>query len=437
MSTQDAIRLDRQWLRDELPKVLAVFLLVVPFTRQIQASLTWGHESWNMTEWLINYSGGFVRRGLSGEFIALISGLSHIQANFVVIAISIAVYLVALVYLLRKTRHAFPLVLMLSPVAMGAPVYEEFIVRKDVLGILLFVAALHISLSPARGIRKFVFLNLVACAAIFSHESFGFYALPALIAFNALADSSDKRKPVEQIASAFVYLLPAFAAFAGVMLFHGDAKTAVAINSHWRDLWIAIDPRGCLLEEPCIDKPWAAIDSLQWSLSRTVSLNASLLHAFSSGIYVPLAWLTTMALCYFSLLQFLKVEPGGDGQHSEKHASERARLSNILIIQLALMGPLFVVGWDFGRWIFLWTTSSIVLYSVGFDPMRIIPERLATLSVRLAGSRIFRRNPSTWLLFLFGIPGCCWTVGSFFVSSPIGYIVNVVLEATEVIHFAY
>ena len=29
--------------------------------------------NWSFQDWLINYSGGFVRRGLSGEFISFIS----------------------------------------------------------------------------------------------------------------------------------------------------------------------------------------------------------------------------------------------------------------------------------------------------------------------------------------------------------------------------
>jgi len=46
---------------------LFMIILLDKFIRQIVGGVS--KESWNITEWLINYQGGFVRRGLMGEVI--------------------------------------------------------------------------------------------------------------------------------------------------------------------------------------------------------------------------------------------------------------------------------------------------------------------------------------------------------------------------------
>jgi len=423
---------DKSPLHEDLPLVVSTFFLVLALTRQLQASLAWGHESWNMTEWLINYSGGFVRRGLSGEVVSLISAFTHVPANLVVVTLSVAIYVLMFYLLVRKVGGAIPLAVMLSPIAMGAPAYEEFVVRKDVLGILLLFVSLQLRARPGNRLGKHILVNVVTCSAILMHESFGFFGLPALIAFNACAGRDDRGPAFSRLGWSGLALAPAILAFAAVLFFHGDHQTAVAINSHWRDLWLTVDSEGCHLDTPCVDTPWAAIDALQWSLSRTVSLNASLLGSFSAGIYVPLAWLLTVIACYYFLLWFLRTGSKEGDQSSTALGVERVRLSSILLSQLVLMAPLFVVGWDFGRWIFLWTVSSITLFAFGYDLSRIPAGLFDRASSKVVRGLRFAEHPNPWYLLLVGIPGCCWGIHSYFASSPIGYFANVVMEAFEV-----
>ena len=95
-----------------------------------------------MTEWLINFSGGFVRRGLPGEVIHWLATRSGVQANHLVILLSLAAYLAVLRFFFVRARGHFPLYLLLSPVLLGSAAYQDFIVRKDALGILLLIACL-------------------------------------------------------------------------------------------------------------------------------------------------------------------------------------------------------------------------------------------------------------------------------------------------------
>jgi hypothetical protein len=263
---------------------------------------------------------------------------------------------------------------------------------------------------------KLILLNVIASFALLSHEAFFFFSLPALIIANAKPGSAGFPQQATAFVISLVQFMPSLLVFLLTTVFHGDASVAEAINASWRDLWASIEPEKC-----CFDEPRAAIAALQWDTSRAILLPASVLNDFSMGVYVPLAWLVTIFLCFFFMTRF--VGTNDQGVISEKFpvTRERQRLARILIFQLAMISPLFIVGWDFGRWIFLWTISSLILfdYNVTTDIHFLKwPNKLAEWMLR---QRWMNLRPRPWMLLFFGVPGCCWTVGSFFGSSPVGF----------------
>jgi hypothetical protein len=374
---------------------------------QTKASLKWGHGSWQITEWLINYQGGFVRRGLPGQVILYISDFLGIHANYIAIFVSLLVYIFLVIYLLIKTRHKFAALLIISPIVMGAPAYQDFIIRKDVLGIIFFLVCLKILFSKKKNILKYFSLNLVAIIALLSHEAFFFFAIPAMGFIIFQSDSRPNDSLFEKISYVLAVLSPSLLAFCICVVHKGDPIIAHAINLSWIDLWKSIEPNSC-----CFDKPKAAIDAIQWTTKQGLSLSYSLLFAFSMGIYVPLAWLVTIIMCSFFILSFsIKLEN-----------AEYKNILSILIFQLIMIAPLFILGWDFGRWIFLWSASAIILYISGVKFGSPFDFAINACTKKLIKSRIhiyFSKNG--WLLLIFGIPVCCWSISQFIGSSPIGF----------------
>ena len=61
-------------------------------------------------DWLINYDAGFVRRGLCGSLILVLSDLIRVKPNFVVMFIEVALHLaymsILFVLILRKKIHS-------------------------------------------------------------------------------------------------------------------------------------------------------------------------------------------------------------------------------------------------------------------------------------------------------------------------------------------
>ena len=206
-------------------------------------------------------------------------------------------------------------------------------------------------------------------------------------------------------------MTPTLIAFGLTVVFKGTPEVASSINASWTQLWQLIEPGRC-----CFDQPNAAIEALQWNARKAISFPYSVLTTFSMGIYVPLAWVITIAVCFYFMTQLFE----------QSNNFEKTRMSTILVFQFAVISPLFVVGWDFGRWIFLWTASSLTLFIFGFQTNRSlfkITNRFASLLMSL---RLMRTKPKPWLLLIFGVPGCCWSVAYFIGSSPTGYYLDLV-----------
>ena len=77
-------------------QILIIALFIGAFIIQVFSAFGWGHESWQMTDWLINYEGGFVRRGLPGTLFLMASEKTGIYPNYLVIFFSVVIFLILL-----------------------------------------------------------------------------------------------------------------------------------------------------------------------------------------------------------------------------------------------------------------------------------------------------------------------------------------------------
>ena len=97
-------------------------------------------DQWGMTDWLVNYEGGFVRRGLGGFLLYHASQSWQIAANHLAVIVSVIGFLALLIWLYRKATEFFPLAFLFSCAVLGFPIYQYTIVRKDCILLLLLIA---------------------------------------------------------------------------------------------------------------------------------------------------------------------------------------------------------------------------------------------------------------------------------------------------------
>jgi hypothetical protein len=99
---------------------------------------------WATSEWLINYQGGFVRRGLVGEFLFQISNLIAIPLRYLVFVFEIFIYglFLYLIYFFFKYEklNYILLIIFFSPVFLIHPLAEnEILIRKEFLLFIFFI----------------------------------------------------------------------------------------------------------------------------------------------------------------------------------------------------------------------------------------------------------------------------------------------------------
>ena len=107
--------------------------------------------------------------------------------------------------------------------------------------------------------------------------------------------------------------------------------------------------------------------------------------------------------------------------------------ANVLLLQLSAISPLFFLGTDYGRWIFLWISSSIfittslIYISEEFDySINIVPN----YCIRYLNGFVLTKNWKYLYLFIF-VPPYCWTIKSYFYKIPAFLPFNLLLEFKE------
>lgn len=139
------------------------------------------YHGYVIADWLIDFSGGFVRRGLGGYFTLHLSDWLGLEANFTVNLLQIFFYLVYMVLMFqlikRKQLDIWFLILLLSPVTLLFPIVDVCAVgRKEIILFSLFGGYL---LCLTKGwMRSGLLTGFFAIAlliATFFHELIFFY----------------------------------------------------------------------------------------------------------------------------------------------------------------------------------------------------------------------------------------------------------------------
>lgn len=398
--------------------VIAYFFCLIIFGLPINLYWNRSYDAGNTVgEWLISYAGGFVRRGLPGSLFYQLSTALDFPVVYLIWVWSILVYM-ALALVLRDL--CYPLVnlqFLLSPLLLLAPVIGNFVIRKDVYLVLCYGACLLVVkfyvASKLNSIAAFLLINAIAVPAILSHEQFGIWALPSLVLFIAFVFIIlGGLRVFRAFLLSAGFFFPCIVSMVAILLHKGNRAQASAIHLAWTAIPNLLPASGRSVE------PSGSIDSIGWSIGQGWhSSGVSVFQDFDGWVWVPLAWVLTVFVC-FSIFVYL---PSKD---------EVGLRKSICFFQLLCFLPMFIIGLDFGRWIFNWMALSVLSYGLisnlrDFFVFRYSPtlhlDRLIRgfhgLASRLPAVPL---TESAWLavLMLISIPRCCWTFRNYLIVSP-------------------
>ena len=203
-----------------------------------------------ISDWLINYQGGFVRRGLSGEVIfhlAQVTGTpGHVWAILIGSGLTLSVVVLISIHLFRIVRDVDWLpaaCLCFCPLLIGFYALDDTtFLRKECLFVLLTELHLRIAAPIFRNdlestdrrpylIKTCLLFSLVGIPCALIHESFLFIGLPTNIAITWLVLS--KQQVEKRPWQALSYFAPAILACLTAAAVPSNQITVASICNSW------------------------------------------------------------------------------------------------------------------------------------------------------------------------------------------------------------
>lgn len=292
--------------------------------------MTHGGNDWKTGDWLINFNGGAVRRGLIGNLLFYISEFGP-PLKWLTFLVQVVFYFFIFfftqrIYLMRE-RGAEWLLLLFSPAFIFFPFYDyQGGFRKEILVFVSFLILAHSyakrDLSGKTIIASFVLFLL----SVFSHE-LAALTLPffGYILYRSYHSGLINRRFA--LVSMLMFSVAALSSLLFAVTFPGGADVSRQICASAISKGFSIDICGGAIE-------WLRFDS-QYGLSRVADQMPQ--YVF---VYFPLAILATLPL-------FIS-------DWSRKNAA-------ILLIGLGFLLPLFVIALDWGRWLHIYVFFVFIL----------------------------------------------------------------------------
>ena len=339
--------------------VLAWSYLEIHYAGELQGVV----DGWKTGDWLINYQGGLVRRGLVGQLLFWLSstGMNLRWLTFGLQSlVMFGVYLLAIYIFSLGPRHRVLFCMLLSPAFLLFPFFDlQGGFRKELL-VLLSFGVLTVSYArKSMGVFGLAGAWIIYLLAVLSHELCAL-VLPFYWYLFYQAACVGVMRARSAVLAALLFSLTALFAIGFAFIFSGD-------DSAFQGICQSIQQRG-FSASVCIGAiEWLKFDAMH---GRQTVLN-SLRFYYYYSILLALAILPV----------FLSDWPRG------------AAVLLMLASALAML-PLFTVAIDWGRWIYVY--ASMLFFLV-----------LAEACVR----RINFRAVPGWLLLLYlsiwSMPHCC------------------------------
>ena len=141
-------------------------------------------QKYVFTEWLINYEGGYVNRGLLGQIVFYISNIFNFDLKFIILFLQASIYTIYFILfylLLSKIKiNFFWILIIFSPILFSYPLIELMVLgRKDIFVISIF---LFFSMINYKTINSLFFYFIIFFGvSSFIHEITIFYIFHYLL----------------------------------------------------------------------------------------------------------------------------------------------------------------------------------------------------------------------------------------------------------------
>jgi hypothetical protein len=363
--------------------LLLFFAQVVIGVLFIRQGHIW-YRVWSFGDWLINYQGGFVRRGLIGDIFFHLGKTLHINLLYVIALAGMFCYAVIFHAVWRRLAHSswrwWVFALIVSPAILAFPVIDRYSgYRKEVMylaGLAYLIERLNRrDRKPPSNAFLIAYLSCIGVLLVLSHEG-----LLAYLPYCAAALLICLKRPSQAIAILILPVVLSGIAMASTLAYLGNIQTVEKICASIG----AVDIDHC-------SYPIKFLDTTKAEARALVVANMRDYHYLRNYTVVFILAAIPIVGAFWSLSR----DPGN--RRALKIVLGAAVVSGVLSFGL------FKFGTDWGRWIY------IHLFSLFFLLLMIDARRAREQPAPMPHPTMPRmlRVVSTILVFAYAI---CWSL---------------------------
>ena len=343
-----------------------------------------GNDS-SISEWLINYQGGFTRRGLGGEGATFIANLFSIPLRrsifFIQSIIHVTYLLLIFNYIKNLKFNIFQIFALFAPIYLLYPIAElEALGRKEMLLFLFFIISLFFCQKKylPRIVNSYVFIFFPILCLIWEQVIlFAPFVAVVLIIKNNLNSFKEVFKKL------FIIFTPAILAIIIIFLFPLSNEGHKTMCD--------------FLQNEFSERCYMSADLL---ITNTVYFDT--LHIHNNAYFFPHYFRYIMIfLIGFMPLHILLSQ--NNFIKKDNFITKNFKLNILFFILYSPSIILFIFGYDWGRWMHILYSFSILLYFYMYK------NSIITNNFNFKGSiweKIFRKKAA--LVFVFFIFAFWW-----------------------------
>lgn len=369
-------------------RVYWLFLVVLIFSR-LDVYVRLSYIDFPVSDWLINWEGGFVRRGLGGQLLYWLYQLHPFDVIVMlkrITGITSILLLMLLLWIFQKEGWS------LAVLPLSCCLYFTFFrveQRRDLLLLLMAYSLFvfyrnYIRRRSAWWLSLFVLLSVVM--TLF-HESSFIFTVPLTMVYGwtIMCKRVDKWS-LKSVLSYLFPFVPAFVSMGAVCLCKGDEQTATAIWNSWHGLFAAY-PDGINSYASVCGTLGDGVDALTWKTGETFRF-----HLFSNFVgdygwkthavweyFTFLVWLWLIVAVYFLITHINAVDVS---LYPLAPRPQQKRISNVLLVQLVFALPFFTfLSIDWGRTLSYWVFPALFALHV-FGDLKLKPVEKLTEKIQ-------------------------------------------------------
>ncbi len=294
------------------------------------------YVEWTISEWLINYQGGFTRRGLIGEIVFQISKLSSLTIRETILTFQITTYLLYF-YLLYKflkdtNNNILFIFAIFSPLFVIYPIAEvEVLGRKEIFIYVSFLLVVNIFSIKNIQNRHYFYFSIILMISCLIWEGFviyiSYFIFILILKNNLVLNKSFLTKLT-------ISLIPLSISFYFVFFYR-------------------LDENGLKMMCQSINECYGAISYLNRSLSSNISEVTS-----KFQISFLIRYILVLIIGFFPLFLLIK---NSKLNYKQKFKNDYFYLIFFIIIFTPSL-IFYYIAQDWGRWVSISYTLSLLTY---------------------------------------------------------------------------